>query len=120
VVNAGGRVCLGAHGQMQGLGSHWELWMLQSGGLTPHQALRSATLFGAEAIGLQQDLGSLEPGKLADLVVLDKNPLEDIRNSTSIRYVMKNGELFDGDTLDRLWPKPKKLEKMYWWDGDPR
>lgn len=120
IVHAGGRVCLGGHGQFQGLGCHWEIWNLQSGGLTPHEALRSATIFGAEAIGLQQDLGSLEVGKLADLIVLEKNPLQDIHNTNTIRYVMKNGEVFDGDSLDQIWPAEKKLEKQYWWDRDPQ
>ena len=119
IVHAGGRAGLGSHGQFQGLGAHWEIWDLQSGGLTPHETLRVATLYGAEALGLQKDLGSLEAGKLADLIVLDKNPLVDIHNTTSIRYVMKNGALYDGKTLDTIWPAPKKLEKQYWWDGAP-
>jgi imidazolonepropionase-like amidohydrolase len=78
--------------------------------------LRAATLHGAEAIGYAQDLGSIEPGKLADFVVLDKDPLMDIHNSTSIHYVMKNGELFEGDTLNRVWPSAKPLPPLWWWD----
>jgi Tol biopolymer transport system component/imidazolonepropionase-like amidohydrolase len=120
VVHAGGRAGLGSHGQFQGIGAHWEIWDLQSGGLTPHETLRVATLYGAESLGLQHDLGSIEAGKLADLIVLDKNPLLDIHNTTAIRYVMKNGELYDGSTLDTVWPVPKRLEKQYWWDVDPR
>ncbi len=120
VVRAGGRVGLGGHGQMQGIGCHWELWALQSGGMTPMEALRCATIFGAEAIGMTRDVGSLETGKLADLVVLDQNPLTDIRNTNTIRYVMKNGELFEGETLDQVWPAQRKLEKQYWWGREPK
>ena len=106
LVEAGGSVQLGAHGQLQGLGAHWELWMLAQGGMTPLQALRAATLAGAEYIGFGDDLGSLEPGKLADLVVLDANPLEDIRNSERIAMVMKNGILYDAD-LAEVWPRER-------------
>ncbi len=120
VVRAGGRAGLGSHGQLQGLGAHWETWNLQSGGLTPHETLRVVTLFGAEAIGLQQDVGSLEAGKMADLLVLDKNPLENIRNTNSIRYVMKNGELYEGDTLNMVWPEQKPLPKQFWWETEPK
>ncbi|HXV59509.1 MAG TPA: amidohydrolase family protein [Vicinamibacteria bacterium] len=119
IIRAGGRVGVGSHGQLQGLGYHWELWSLSSGGLSPLETLRAATLHGAEIIGLADDIGSIEPGKLADLVVLDKSPLEDIRNSNSVRLVMKNGELFEGATLDRIWPTPKKLDPLWWWDEAP-
>ena len=88
-------VTLGAHGQLQGLGVHWELWGLAGpGAMTPHEALRAATIQGARYIGYEADLGSVEEGKLADLVVLDADPLADIHNSTAIHLVIKNGEIF--------------------------
>jgi Tol biopolymer transport system component/imidazolonepropionase-like amidohydrolase len=120
IVHAGGRAALGSHGQMQGLGAHWETWNLGSGGLTPHETLRVVTLFGAEAIGLQQDVGSIEVGKMADLLVLDRNPLENIKHTNSIRYVMKNGELFEGDTLNQIWPQQKALPRPFWAEFEPR
>ncbi|MBZ5541124.1 MAG: amidohydrolase family protein [Acidobacteriia bacterium] len=118
LARAGGLIGVGSHGQLQGLGYHWEMWMLASGGMTPLEVLRCATLNGAQIIGRPQDLGSIEPGKLADLVILDKNPLEDIHNTNTIHWVMKNGELFEGDTLDQVWPEQKKLEPLYFWNYD--
>jgi Tol biopolymer transport system component len=118
IVEAGGRVGLGGHGQMEGLGDHWELWAIASAGMKPHDVLRVGTIFGAEAIGMGQDLGSIEPGKLADLIVLTQNPLEDIHNSNTIRYVMKNGRLYEGDTLDEIYPRKRPLETQWWWNRD--
>ena len=116
IARAGGHVCIGSHGEMQGIGYHWEMWALASGGWKPLEVLRAATMHGAEAIGFSQDLGSIEVGKLADMVVLSADPLKDIHNTSSIRYVMKNGELYEGDTLDRIWPDKKPLPKLWWWD----
>ena len=118
IVAAGGRVALGAHGQLQGLGVHWELWAMASG-MPNADALRVGTIMGADAIGLAQDLGSIAPGKLADLLVLDKNPLDDIRNSASIRYVMKNGRLYEGDTLKEIWPRQRELGPHAWRESVP-
>ncbi len=100
IVNAGGHIALGSHGENQGIGVQNELWALQMGGLTNMQALRCATLEGARALGLQRDLGSIEVGKIADLIILNKNPLDDIYNSKEIRYVMKDGIMYEGETLE--------------------
>jgi imidazolonepropionase-like amidohydrolase/Tol biopolymer transport system component len=106
-------VQLGAHGQREGLGAHWELWMFGQGGMKPLQALKAATLSGAHYLGLDGDIGSLEEGKLADLLVLDKNPLEDLRHSTSIRYTMVGGRLFDALTLNEVGGSSRKREPLF-------
>jgi Tol biopolymer transport system component len=118
VVEAGGHVGLGGHGQLQGLGAHWELWNIASGGMKPMDVLRVGTIFGARAIGLQKHIGSVEAGKLADLLVLDANPLDDIRNTNTIRYVMKNGRVYEGDTLNEIWPRQRPLPKQWWMTHD--
>jgi adenine deaminase len=76
----------------------------------------SSNLARGRSDRLCQDLGSIEVGKLADLIVLVENPLEDIRNTNTIKYVMKNGELFEGDTLKQIWPQQKTPPRMWWWD----
>ena len=98
---------------------HWEIWLLQSGGLSQHDALRAATIVGAEAIGLATDVGSLEPGKLADVIVMDKDPLIDIRNTNTVSMVMKNGRVYDAATLDEVYPRQQKLPVQQWMTGKP-
>jgi imidazolonepropionase-like amidohydrolase/Tol biopolymer transport system component len=115
IADAGGSVQLGAHGQLQGLGAHWELWMLQQGGMTPMESLRAATIGGARYLGLDGDIGSLEKGKLADLIVLDRNPLENVRDTESIGMVMLNGRLYDGKTLAEIGAT-KRPAPRFWWN----
>jgi hypothetical protein len=116
---AGGRVCIGGHGQFHGIQTHWEMWALASGGMSNLQVIRAATIRGAEAIGYARDLGSIEPGKLADLIVLDEDPLTDIHNTSSISYVMANGRLYSAGTLDQVWPARRELADLWWWQEVP-
>jgi Tol biopolymer transport system component len=119
IMRAGGRIGVGSHAEFQGLAYHWELQSLASGGLTPRELLRAATVQGAEIIGRSQEVGSLEPGKFADLLVLERNPLDDIRNTLSITQVMKNGRLYDADTLDEVWPRQRPLPPLWFRNDQP-
>ena len=119
IIRAGGRVGVGSHGQLQGLGYHWELWALASGGLSNEEALTAATRHGAEIIGIAEDIGTVAPGKLADLVVLGSDPLENIRNTEDLALVVKGGEVFDAATLDQVWPDEVQLPAQWWWDTAP-
>jgi imidazolonepropionase-like amidohydrolase len=111
ILHRGGNVELGAHGQLQGLGVHWELWMLQQGGMTNHEALRCATYLGARALGLDNQIGSIQPDHLADFIVIDGDPTADIRQSENVLYTMINGRLFDSMTLEQLAPTRATLPK---------
>jgi imidazolonepropionase-like amidohydrolase/Tol biopolymer transport system component len=114
LTDAGVNVNLGAHGQLQGLGAHWELWMLQQGGMSNYEALKCATVHGAELLGMESQIGSLKAGKLADLIVIDGNPLDDIRKSENVVLTMINGRLFDTSTMNEIGNTDRKRTKFYW------
>lgn len=112
--DAGVKVNMGAHGQIQGLGAHWETWMLAQGGMSNLDALKAATINGANYIGAGNDIGSLEVGKLADLIVLSKNPLDDIENTQHIDKVMINGRIYDANTMNEIGNHPKERKPFFW------
>jgi len=82
--------------------------------MTPMEALRASTLLAADKLGYSPDLGSLEAGKLADFMVLDANPLDDIHNSVKIRWVVKNGEVWEAETMKKLWPREQPPPSFFW------
>jgi imidazolonepropionase-like amidohydrolase/Tol biopolymer transport system component len=112
-------VAIGAHGQQPGLGAHWELWSFVRGGFTPIEALRAGTLAAATSLGYAKDLGSLETGKLADLVVLNADPTIDIRNSDKVAQVMLGARLYDAATLDEVTTGTRKRQAYWWESGAP-
>ncbi|MCA8888463.1 MAG: PD40 domain-containing protein [Parvularculaceae bacterium] len=107
-------VSIGAHGQEEGLGSHWEIWSFVRGGMSPLEALGAATIAPATALGYIKDIGTIEEGKLADLVILDANPLDDIRNTDKISAVMVNGRLYDAETMNETITGANKRAPYYW------
>ncbi len=112
--DAGVNVNMGAHGQIQGIGVHWEIWMLQQGGMTNLEALKAATINPARSLGFDDWIGSLQAGKLADFIVMDKNPLDNIYNTESVHYTIINGRLFDADSMDEIGNYNRKRGKFYW------
>jgi imidazolonepropionase-like amidohydrolase len=110
---AGVLVNIGAHGQREGLAVHWEMWMFALGGMTPLEAIRAATLDPARYLGMDAEIGSLEVGKLADLVVIDGDVLADIRTSDRVTHVMLNGRLYDSATMDEVGATPKKRRPFF-------
>lgn len=114
LMELGVHVNIGAHGQREGLGSHWEIWNFVRGGMSPMQALQAATINPARYLGLAHDLGSIAPGKLADLLIVEGNPLEDIRVTDDIAYVVQNGRVYEGGTLAEQLTGSRTLAKFYW------
>ncbi|MBV9842499.1 MAG: PD40 domain-containing protein [Sphingomonadaceae bacterium] len=111
----GGLVGIGSHGEAPGIGFHWEMEAHAKGGMSAAAILHAATIGSAETIGRKHDLGSIEPGKLADLVILDKDPTVDIHNARSVVEVMRGGRLYDAATLAEIAPDPKPAPKS-WFD----
>ncbi len=113
--DAGVKVNMGAHGQLQGLGAHWETWMIAAGGMSNMEALKAATINPAKYIGAGDDIGSLKVGKMADLIVLSENPLEDIENTQTVEMVMVNGRLYDAETMNEIGTRMKE-RPPFWWE----
>jgi imidazolonepropionase-like amidohydrolase/Tol biopolymer transport system component len=114
MLESGVLVNTGAHGQREGLGSHWEMWAFVDGGMSPMQALQAATINPAKHLGLARDLGSVESGKLADLLIVDGNPLENIRVTDHIAYVVQNGRIYEGRTMTEKLTGQRKVQPFYW------
>ncbi|MEJ7588565.1 MAG: amidohydrolase family protein [Ferruginibacter sp.] len=114
LTDAGVKINMGAHGQIQGIGAHWEIWMMQQGGMTNLEALKTATINAAQSLGLDAWIGSLQVGKLADLIVLEKDPLENIRNTESIKYTMVNGRLYDSEQMNEEGNYSNPRSKFFW------
>ncbi|MFC0350795.1 amidohydrolase family protein [Undibacterium danionis] len=110
---AGVPVNMGAHGQREGLGAHWEMWTLARGGMSSLEAIRAATINGARYLGMDKDIGSLEVGKLADMVIISGDILQDIRQSDQITHVMMNGRLYDVNTMNEVGARSKVRKPLF-------
>jgi len=119
IQRAGGVVGIGSHGNYPGVGYDWELQAMASGGMTPREVLKAATMGSAETIGRSGEIGSLEPGKFADLVILARDPLADVANDASVVQVMKNGRIYDAATLDEIWPRQRPAPTPWFASDEP-
>ncbi|MBX2858718.1 MAG: amidohydrolase family protein [Cellvibrionaceae bacterium] len=106
-------VLIGAHGQREGLAAHWEMWMMHQGGFSPWEAIRGATFDAAKHLGMDKDLGSIEVGKLADLVVIDGDPTENLRRSEYVSYTMINGRLYDVSSMNEIHTGSRQRQAFY-------
>ncbi|MBT5477804.1 MAG: amidohydrolase family protein [Verrucomicrobia bacterium] len=116
LIDQGGLVQAGGHGQLNGICTHWELWSFVQGGMTPFEALRSGTLHGAKYLGMDHDLGTIEVGKLADLIIFEESadPSIDIRQSQNIEWVIANGRLYDAKTMNQKGNHSLDRHPFYW------
>ena len=117
LTDAGVKINMGAHGQIQGIGAHWEMWMLHQGGMTEMEVLAASTINGAEYIGMDNEIGSLESGKLADIIVIDGNPLVDLYKTENVVYTVLNGRVYDSETMDEVGNYDVK-RPAFWWESE--
>ena len=117
LVRSGVAVSIGSHAS-NGIGAHWEMNWYARAGLSALEVLQAATIVGARKLGLEESLGSIEAGKLADLVILNSDPLEDINNTQDIEYVVANGRLFHSVSMTQLFPDYKVLKKPVWFSDE--
>ena len=110
----------GGHGQLNGICTHWEMWSMVQGGMSPFEALRCGTLFGAKYLGMEAEIGSIEAGKLADLIVIQSgaDPLEDIRDSEKVEFVVANGRIFEAASMAEVTSNRVEPAPFFWAKGN--
>lgn len=114
-IAAGRQVAAGGHGQQAGISLHWDIWSFERGGMKPIEALATATVSAARSLGLDGDLGTIEPGKLADIAILDRDPAASARNTNSVHAVMQDGRLYDARTMNEI-TRGGRPRAQYWWE----